>query len=98
MPFDDNATRALSCYLGCGDCGHVDPAAETISGEQDVGIVSRLDWKRTKVVDADANAGPFWQGIYTMGQRSVRREVLRAWHFEQLRSHHQMEMVILIHQ
>ena len=75
--------------LGCGVCGHAGPAAETINGEQDVGITSRFDRKRAAVIDADAGAGPFWQGIDMMSQRTVRREVLRAWRCKQLRSHHQ---------
>ena len=48
--------------LGCSSSGHVGPVAETISGEQDVGNTSRCDRNMIEVMDANANAGPFWQG------------------------------------
>ena len=51
----------LSVELGRCDGERVGSAAEITNEKLDVGITSRRHRERPEVVDADGNAGPFWQ-------------------------------------
>ena len=62
IPVDENASRALSCELGCSDQEHAGSAAETIGEEQGVGDTSRRDRDGAEVIDADGNASVVKQG------------------------------------
>ena len=62
IPVDENASRAPSGELSRYDCQQVGSTAETISEKQDVGITARRYRERAEVVDADGDAGSFWQG------------------------------------
>ena len=61
-PVDGNVRRALSCELGCNDCGRVGSAAETVSEEQYVGVTSRRYREEGGIIDVYNSAGPFRQG------------------------------------
>ena len=41
---------------------------------------------------------PSGKGNVMGGHRTVCRDVLRAWHFKQLRNHHRVQLLIPIHQ
>ena len=94
---DENISRAVSGELSRCDCEHVGSAAEAICEKRDVGITSRHYRERAEVVDADGNAGPFWRGQRDDGRPNCR-DVFRAWHFNQLRNHHRVQMLTPIHQ
>ena len=62
IPVDENVGRALIGERCRSNGVHVGSAAETISESQDVGISPRRHWERAEIVNADGDAGPFWEG------------------------------------
>ena len=51
-----NVGSALSGELGGSDTEHIGPTTETVGDEQDVGVASWRDRKKTVVVEADGDA------------------------------------------
>ena len=58
---DQNVGRALSGKLYRSDGAHIGPTTKTVGDEQDVGVASRRDRKRSEVVDTDGDARTFRQ-------------------------------------
>ena len=57
---------AVNAASSC-DCEHVGSGAKAISEKQDEGFTWRKYRERAEVVDADGDAGPFWQGQHDGG-------------------------------
>ena len=56
---DQDIGRTLSGKLSGSDGEHIGPTTETIGDQQDIGVASRRDRKRTEVVDTDGDTRAF---------------------------------------